>query len=147
MNWLYNPKTFKHREIEGELTDIELEKIQAKGYIFFREERELIHRMKYDQKEYDKKYQPQLNHQLSLKDELAELDINCLYEVKNAEEINDIYFEEFKNNSKQHGGRRLGAGRKTGTSVPLSQDTKDKIANKLKGNSNAKKHKVEEKDN
>lgn len=38
-----------------------------------------------------------------------------------------------------HGGARKGAGRKKGTRVPLSDQTKRKISESLKGNKNAKK--------
>ena len=38
-----------------------------------------------------------------------------------------------------HGGARKGAGRKRGTRVPLSDETKRKISKSLKGNKNAKK--------
>lgn len=41
--------------------------------------------------------------------------------------------------SRGYGGARKGVGRKKGTRVPLSDQTKRKISESLKGNKNAKK--------
>jgi hypothetical protein len=152
--WLYNPQTLKEVEMEGKPTFDDLERCEIKGLLIFYDYQGLKMRQHEDRKYFNNSIQKDV----SWHDEVAEMDLSELLTLgdnvidhssannkiecfENTVKSNDlIKIKQLNQTDKSnHGGKRVGAGRKPGTSVKHNSETKSKIAVALRGNRNAMK--------
>ena len=138
--WVLNPETLEHKSIEN-MTEEKLKKIKERGLLPFEDEFDML--MK-------KQELKNIRGDISVK-EIAEMfeadathsvnnEIVCFENTDKSNSLIKIQTNQDTDKS-NHGGKRPGAGRKKGSSVKHSEQTKLKIANTMQGNQNAAKNK------
>ena len=127
--WIYNPQSLKDAEMEGKPTEDIQKRCADNGLLIFYEYLEVTIRRNDDEKE--KSIISSVNHE-----------IECFENTDKSNSLIKIQTNQDTDKS-NHGGKRPGAGRKKGSSVKHSEQTKLKIANRMSGNQNAVKSKGE----
>jgi hypothetical protein len=148
--WIYNPQSLKDVEMEGKPTFEDLERCEIKGLLIFYNYHEVMMRKKDDERFSIRRFDEKV---MTWHDEVSEMDLSELLNLSSVNNEIECFETTDKSNSlikiqtnqdtdkSNHGGKRDGAGRKKGTSIKHSEQTKLKIADTMKGNQNATKSK------